>query len=546
VKKTLVAFALTLPVAAQMPGGLPEMRHVTMAPGSSIDLDSGVLLPAGDHGRLRADVKFGRDGLGFFLQPLREGMAARASDDHPAGDWFEERLRIPRRGGGRTWAFVKTDHGVARVSVAIVDPYSTAAAVVSWTVVPPTDPVFLPAPTDLRLRWHEGKLLVSWEGSTPQFLCEVITGKERKKQVCSVNGCEFEGLAEDGVHRVRVRGMQGGAISVPAEAVQHGERKGSVYEVTQYPDRWYDQEGGLGLSAGADQAEGAEVVFYLYGVYVPGGGVQKVGNGRDAFLSIGELPTSGYLPTYDRLDDGDVHAVRLPDGRRALLWLEPTKVSDVRSGMNVHSVFLPDGRGRLLLPPQPTATTEQRVVTLAWPRVEGAKGYEVRVGGGKPVRTDKLTATFAGLPRDRMHVFTVRSVGADGGWSLSRTVRGHTFGAGAVLGRVKVSCSEDHLDLATGKAVKAGDFAVVGSAGGGGGLTLMAPHGSTPSGGRDFGDFAKLERSQRITFDCDDHAPDQQQFFVWTKDGGCACVRIVKRGYPVTEWEYVYLPSLPK
>lgn len=541
-KKILAAFALTLPLVAQAPDGLPVMRHVTLAPGSSIDLDSGVVLPNGILGRLRADVAFGRDGLGFFLQPVDEGMAARRADRFPQGEWSGKRLRVPRRSKDAFWTFLRTDHGVARLSIAIVDPYSTASAAVSWTVVPPKDPTFLSAPTDLRLQWHDGKLLVGWEGATPQFLVEVVTGDQRRKQVCTVNGCAFEGLDEDSVHRVRVRGMDGGAISVPAEAVQHGQAKPSVYEVTEYPDRWFDQEGGLALTELGDQADKAEVVFYLYGVFVPGGGVQKLGRGREVFVSTKELPTSGYLPSYGRLDAGDVHAVRLADGRRALLWLQATRDGDLRSGMKVHSVFLPDGRGQLLTPPEPQAKCEQGVVTLSWPRVEGADAYEIRVGGGKPELTEKLSLAFDDLPKGRAHTFTVRSWARDGGWSLPRDVVGHTFGPGAVMGRVTVRAQADGVDLKTGKTVKAGDLSLVRASGNANYLVFGTPNGSCANGGRAFGDFDGLRRGTAESFGSDDRKDDYEQFFVWTKDGGSACVRIVVRDWPDTVVEYVWLP----
>ena len=120
------AFPFSPCLVAQTPDGLPELRHVTIAPGSSIDLDTGVVLPAGDHAQLRADLRFGRDGLGFYVQPLHDGMAAMANDWYPEGDWSKERLRVPRRSTDASCSFIKTDHGVARVSLTIVDPYSTA------------------------------------------------------------------------------------------------------------------------------------------------------------------------------------------------------------------------------------------------------------------------------------------------------------------------------------------------------------------------------------------------------------------------------------
>ena len=540
------AFPFSPCLVAQTPDGLPELRHVTIAPGSSIDLDTGVVLPAGDHAQLRADLRFGRDGLGFYVQPLHDGMAAMANDWYPEGDWSKERLRVPRRSTDASCSFIKTDHGVARVSLTIVDPYSTASGALSWTVVPLKDPVFLAAPTELRLQWHEGKLLASWLGSTPRFLVEVVSGDERNKRICTINGCEFDGLAPDGVHTVRVRGMDGSAISVPAEAVQHGANMSPVYAVTAYPDRWYDQESGLGLSAAADRGEAAEVVFYLYGVHVAGGGVQKLGCGRETFLATQELPTSGYLPSYARLDNDDVFAVRLPDGRRALLWLEASRDGDLRSGMNVHSVFMPDGRGELLVAPQPVVTTEQRVVKLSWQPVVGAKAYEVRAGEGKPELTKELSVTFAALPQDRMHAFTVRSWANDGGWSLPRTVYGHTFGPEAVLRRATLHAQKDALDFKSGDSVQQGDLALVGGAGGASYLRFGTPHGSCSNGGRAFGDFTELARGSDIHFGSDARSADVDQFFVWSKDGGCACVRIVTRAWPDTVVEYIWLPSLPR
>lgn len=542
-----LALALTLahPVSAQTPDGLPQLRHATIAPGTSIDLDTGIVLPANDRGHLRADLRFGRDGRGFYVEPVREGMPAVASDWHVEGEWSKERLRLPRRSQDPAWVFLKTDHGVARVSLTVVNPYSTASAVVSWTVVPPKDPVFLAAPTNLRLMWHEGNLLASWESSDSHFLVELISGGQRKKLTCTMNSCTLAGLAPDGVHRVRVRGRNNGAISVPAEAVQHGANKAPVYEVTEYPDRWFDQESGLGLRMAADRGEAADVVFYLYGVFVPGGGVQKLGQGRDTFLATQELPTGGYLPSYGRLDTDDVHAIRLADGRRALLWLEASDNQDLRSGMNVHSVFLPDGRSKLLLPPQPVVTTKDRVVTLTWPRIEGAKAYEVRALGKKPVLTEKLTAALANLPQDRMHAIKVRTWGVDGGWSLARTVYGHTFGPDVVLRRATLRAQGDAVDLKSGEPNKQGDLALIGGAGGSSYLKFGTPQGSRQNDGRAFGDFGGLSESDAKEFASDARNKDVDQFFVWTRDGGCACVRIVKRGWPDTVIEYVWLPKLP-
>ncbi|MFT7535899.1 MAG: hypothetical protein ACI85K_001852 [Hyphomicrobiaceae bacterium] len=346
-KKLLLAVVLAFSSGAVAQGhdGLPTLRSFEIAPGSLVDLDAGVILRERKVGILQADMQFGRDGIGFYLDPLGGGMVAMPNETSPSqDDWSHDRIRVGSRGDARVTAFLKTSHGVARVSLAIVNPYSVASASVQWVVVPPTDPVFLAPPTDLRARWQgkegERSLRVSWSGDQSRYMIEVRTGEQLRKEMVSAESITLGDLDPKGVHRITVRGLKYGAISLPGTVTQHGPRKRVERNVLEYADSWYDATGGLSLSAGATATDQAEVVCYLYGVYVPGGGVQKIGQGRATFEGQSELPADGYLPSYGRLDESDVYAIKLADGRHGMVWLEAMDGGDLGSGMRAH-LFIP-------------------------------------------------------------------------------------------------------------------------------------------------------------------------------------------------------------
>jgi hypothetical protein len=143
----VAVLALAVVAAAQSVEGVPVEHVVRIPPGGWVDLDSGAVLPAPEQRPLRADLRFDRDGQGFFLAPLFGGMAAAAQDEAPGEDWSTERLRLGRRDTGAQTCFARTERGaVARVTVSIADPYSTASAVLQWVLAPPALPVFVPGP----------------------------------------------------------------------------------------------------------------------------------------------------------------------------------------------------------------------------------------------------------------------------------------------------------------------------------------------------------------------------------------------------------------
>lgn len=527
---------------------MPTERVRIIPPGGFVDLDTGIILPTRERKPLQADLLFERDGQGLFVQAMTGAIAAKADDTVPGDEWSNERQRLGVRDSSmQTW-FVRTDRGVARVTIAVVDPYSTASALLRWVVVPPGAPVFLAAPTGLEARWKGKDLEVSWSGNEARWLVEVETGTEVRKFTCDGRTTRLEGLAPAGTHRIRVRGIgAAGAITLPAEVVQCGQRQVPVRGTVVYADGWYDQSGGLSVRRGEVATEDADVVFYLYGVYVPGGGVQKVGNGAAIWGALAELPESGYLPSYGRIDEHDVLAVRLADGRYAKLWLEPNKGNDVRSGMNVHFAFLADGRrGFLPRPDELACELVNGAVELHWAEVAGAALYRVLVAGrALPQETGKPALRLEGLPGNRMFDIEVVAVGQDGEASGPATVVAHTFGD-AVTGKFTLQAQIGGFVFATAANSAAGqqcDLALVGGAGGAQLLRFAARGGIAVASGHDHGAFpddAKL--AYRETFDSDFREPGADRFFVRTADGGRAFVRITSRDWPDSRFEFVWLP----
>ena len=555
-KKYLLAVVLAFSSAAVAQGhdGLPTLRSFEIAPGSLLDLDAGVVLRERKVGALQADMQFGRDGIGFYLDPLVGGMVAMAGDTAPGRhEWSRDRIRVGRRGEQRVTAFLQTSHGVARVSLAIVNPYSVASASLQWVVVPPTDPVFLAAPTDLQASW-EGEqgarsLRVSWSGGQTRYMVEVRSGEQLRKEFVSSSSISLADLDPQGVHRITVRGLEDGAISLPGVVMQHGPRKPVERNVLEYADNWYDSTGGISLTKGAVATDHAEVVCYLYGVYVPGGGAQKIGQGRATFERISQLPTDGYLPSYGRLDESDVYAIRLPDGRYGMVWLDANDGGDLRSGMRAHTVFLPDGRRDLMAAPVATSTTKDRVATVQWPKVTGAVSYRISVPGRPVVLTKQASASLAGLAADCVHDVAIVAVSQEGDESPAGTTKVHTYGFDVRIGRFTLPMQRggfefatEHLDARNAKGLQ-----LTGGAGSGQGLSFKMDGLIVSMGGRKYGDLSDLKAPATGSSDwySDHRKPESEEFLVFPKAGGCAMVRIVLRGFPST-LEYLWVPELPK
>lgn len=546
----LLALAVPRHLAAQAMDDLPVEHVEVIPPGGLVDLDSGAILPTAKIRGHQADFRFDRDGSGFFLQGLLGAQPAPANATAPdAGSWSDARIRVQPRSTEPIALFVRTDRGIARATVTVVDPYSTASAVLRWAVLPAAAAVFPPQPTDVESKWQGDELVLTWTGEAASWLVEV-TGDAERKETTTATRSSLRGLRPDGHYRIRVRALQDGTISLPAELVRFGREAPSRRFVVDYPGRWYDASGGLGLATAAIATESADVVFYLYGVYVPGGGVAKIGTGEEAFQRAVRVPDGPFPPSYGRLDDNDVLAIELPDGRCGLLWLEPARDGDLRSGMHVHVTFLPDGRRALLAPPtNVTTAVETGVQTLRWQPAVGATSYRVELAGAKPTTTPECTMRWPALAADRVFTVAVTALSGTGDESPPATVRFHTFGADARLGRAILPAQNGGLVFATGVVAPNGrpDLALVGGAGGSASLVFSANGTFEPGGKREFGDFTGLAGAGKegapSEWRSDVRESDSELFFVHTADGGCACVRIAVRDWPDTEIEYLWRPA---
>lgn len=546
----LVLVALTTAsLFAQTPEGAPVEHTLRIAPGAMVDLDTGFQLPSRKIKPHAADLKFDRDGAGFYLLPYVAAQPAKALAERPERDWSEERQGLGIRDEKPHTFFVRTDRGcVARVTIAIADPYSTASAVLRWAIAPPAMPVFLSGPNELRCEWQGQALAIDWSGDAPRWLIELEHGEQVRKLSCDKPPLRIEELDPAGVYQLRVRGLyRGGEVSLPAEVVQFGSTRPATRGIVTYPDRWYDTSGGLLLSTGERANEAAEVVFYLYGVYVPGGGVQRLGKGADCFRMASALPETGYLPSYGRLDDQDVLAVRLADGRFGCLWLEPTKASDVRSGMQVHFTFLADGRRHLLpTPSNPRSELTAGGVKLQWDAVPGASSYRVLPpGAAKPTEVKDTEILLAGLPAESFQTVQLTSVAVTGDESEPLPFEVSVFGPGYRLGSFQLDASgKQGFDFATDAPAAAGaaaDLRITNSAGGASSLTFASATGIAAGKDLTFGAFTAagpLDFGPSLS--TDDRNPGADLMFVKTAEGGLASIRIKKRNYPVSEFTYVY------
>jgi hypothetical protein len=548
-RNAALSLLLLGPAVAQEGDGLPTEYLIQVPPGAWIDLDTGIVLPRADHRRDRADLRFGRDGGGFYLEPRLGGAVAGVGDVSPPDTLGDERVRLPRHSEAPVLLFVRTDRGMARVELMVADSYSTGSASLRWVVVPPKDPQFLPAPTELAATWVGKQLQVRWLGEQPRWLVQVTTGDVVRKLTTSQSTVAIDELDPAANHHIVVRGLTAGNdATMPAEVVQFGPRQPPRIGSVDYPDNWYNGfGGGLQLSSGEASAGEAEVVFYLYGVHVPGGGVLKVGSGQRDFEALSELPAGPFPPTYGRLDDHDVLVVRLADGRYGKLWLQPA-TSDVRSGMRVHFVFLPDGRRTLLAPPADlVAERDGDGHRLAWAAVPGAVRYRVRVGDRAWAEEPKLpTLRLAGLEPDRVHEAEVVAIAADGEVSAPARTVVLTHAAGVRHGTVAIQAQRGGVDFVLGTAVADGQPCDLKLVGGAGGASYLAFEGAAivGAGSLAFGDFTAGSRLDFTTaWGSDDRQPDHDRFFVRTADGGLANVRIIRRAWPEPLLEYVWHPK---
>ncbi len=532
--------------------------------GAFVDLDSGVILPRARVGDLVADLRCGRDGGGLFVEGLRRGLQlAEFGLVSPKADgWQQERFRIRRQAKLEPF-FAVTDRGVARVNVTVLDHYSAAPLALDWVIAPAAVAHFAPAPVDLTRRLDGDELTLAWSDAATSWIVDVH-GKDSEtgaptvaRHVVAEPKFALPGLGPEQSRRVLVRGITGfgesgdgptaPATSLPAEFIVHGAPRPARRAVTEFHSGFYDRIGGLRLTGERPEpATAAEVVFFLYGVHVPGGGVARIGAGEHDYRRISKLPELPMPPVYDRLDANTVLAVELADGRCAKLWLEPIADDDLRAGMRVHSTFLADGRRAMQAPPrQVTAEMEDGVITVSWQPAPGAVEYRAEASGMNPVNVRTTSARWPALA-DRLIDVRVVARSAIGEVSEPATTRVHTFGDGVQLRRATLTVGTG-IAFATGLALGRGrgaDLTLIGGAGGSQVLNFRSTGSIHDADDRAFDDLSVLgepEGGQRWSSDARRRGADR--FYVHTENGGCASVRIVERGWPKTIIEYLYRPK---
>ncbi len=524
------------PVPGQGIDALPTEHVQRVALGAFVDLDSGIVLPA----RLaagQADLVFDRDGGGFYVDAPAGAVPALPADTvAPERDAFARgRQRIDRRQAGGTW-FVRTDlHAVARVTVQVIDPYSTASAVLTWVLAPPQAAEFWPAPEELAATFEGETLRVRWRAEEARFLVRVTVGEREESLTVARPEVSIE-RALGARCVVEVRGQRArGVVTLPARLVRVGNPRPAQRAVVTYPDRWYDGTGGLNLQRGEPATEDADIAFYLYGVYAPGGGVQKVGVGETAFTALATLPERGYAPSHGRLDAWDVLAVRIADGRVGKVMLVPTDRSNLRSGMRVVYAFLADGRTRFLPAPAAGAfAVGVEGVRVTWSAVEGAVDYRIAAAGRPVAQTRELRHTVESLVRDRFHRVSIVARDALGDESDPLWIEAHTFGEDHRVGTFRLRGNgRAGVDLATGSVVadaaEARDLdASLTNRAGNASFALDTPHGSAAANGLEFGVFPARDDARAFsdTITLDERFRASDIFLLRTRTGGLASVRV--------------------
>ncbi|GEM_PF-4205499 len=298
-------------------------------------------------------------------------------------------------------------------------------------------------------------------------------------------------------------------------------------------------------------------VPFFWGMRVPpGGGILKLGEGQEAFDEARALPMRGYLPVFDRFDEGDVLAIRLADGRYVKVLIRP-ETGDVREKAVFDYVFLE--RGGNVEPAGPTGLVgrvEGGHVVLSWEACAAAATYEVKECDGATERVissvRETTFVVAESRSNRWYEFVVEAKDRHGAGMGACRAKVSTFLPWWTLGKVDLGWSEQNgFDFARGTDChESGDFWITSSAGGMSSLRLASRTGICNRGLPDLEgkrerevleELDKLEWSDEI--ETDDRESSSERFAVKTSEGTYAIVRIgaeAKHGRGRT-FEYIHL-----
>ena len=543
-----------VPLAGQGFETLPRFERASLAMGSHLDLDGGLILRSAKQRRIVADLQLDRDGTGIFVRAPHGAVPLKGKERSPPADWTTKRIRIARdlRSRQKRW-LVKTNRmSVALVELHLLQEYSAPTAFVTWVRAPESNAVFVEPPKGLHATWHKGTVELSWSATQGSYLVEHHAPRKKprlKKLKAPTYRFTIENEAD--LHRIHVRRvLSNGTIGLPASMTLRAGWQPTRRYTLDYPDNWNRGRTGLDVLGASIVADSPDLVFFPYAIYSPRGGLVRLGRGPRTFASTTVLPASGYLPIYDRIDHHDVFALRLADGRHAKLMIEQLG-SHTLDPMRLHVTVLPSGIRRLFAPPtNPSFTLKgEDHLVLRWNATPRAVRYRV-VSSSTPELSVACTdprASIGPFAVNRFHELRITAYDARGDASAPLSVTVHTFDRNYRVGRFALDAlGSNAFDFAAGQVVKAKaakanhfDLRITNSAGGASSLTIAGRHGVFATEESAFGRFPEKQRQTAKEIHTDDGPPKRETFCVVTKDGRVASVRIRSRNFPQVEFEYV-------
>lgn len=533
---------LMLTWLAPLPAQAPEWitRHeVLLAPGQSVDLDTGGIRSGSSKG---AELRFERQALGPALV-LVGPDAVSDSELGPVGG----------RSGAPVWeGTLETREGrVARYRARICDPYGSGTLALTWWVGPKGVTVFAPAPTNITAAWKDGGLVVSWSDPHARKFRVRVTGPGVDREF-EVEGrtTTLGGLSHDSVYKIHVASCgEQGSLSLPVEASYRAGPQEIVRGTALLPDDWHRAHGGIDLESADWSPRSADVVLYLYGVHVPGGGVVKLGKGEQVFKSTLELPAEGYLPSHGRLDEDSVFAIRTKHGLYGKIWLDAPN-RDVRDGIRCRISFIASGGRHLPVgPKRGSFHRDGDTIHLKWDVVPDADVYGVAIVGGSQTgrRVKQPEAAFRGLKPNRFYTFRIAALTKSGVSTEPLEIRAHTFPEGWTVGTFVLPANtrgSRRWSFDEAALSEQGELWIASSAGGASTLTFGSSGGIAREA-LPFGEFPKRlhDVDWQNLIRSNERIPGHDRFIVKTRRDGIASVRVLRRDYPRVELEYVYRPS---
>lgn len=553
--KNLVGLALLAAAAAAQDAEKRVDAHsIAVMIGQYVDLETGTALSSPRVKDLVADLYVLRRGQVFELRPVNDALCRAGTGRVAPLGMTRQPLRIPaEKSGALTILYVKTAEGnLARVLPSFTSGYGFPAMSLRWSVNLGGTRDFPEAPVIQMVDFRDGLLAVRWSGPEGTYRVRV-RGPEGSFAETTLAGtlAGLKGLKPGALHRIEVRRVgRDGVLSAPAIATHRLGTQRILRKQLHFPGRWYSKGGGLGIRELKAYAKDPDMVFFLYGVFAPGG-VRHMGRGESVFRGIRKIPATRFEPLRNQIAENDVYCVRTKDGRYAKVWLHGDGAGqDYRYGMYLDVVFLAGG-GRDLpaSPAKPKWSREGRGLRIQWPALAGARAYTVRLAGETEelYRGARPTCLLA-LDKGQLYDLEVAAVYGKETESEPTRLQVHTYPERYKMGRFQLDCwgrtgySFTHLKPGRANA----EIYVSRASGGASTLTINAPHGIGKAPANPYGRFPKpgWKPGARVWTSNVRQGKSANWFCVRTKEGGVACVKVARRTYPNVAFEYIYAPPL--